>query len=165
MPSRDQWTRQMMGDAYGGVSERSRFSAGDPFLGGIGSLAGKLLKKGAKALAKKVLHLPSTGGGAMQMAQAVGPGMEVGAPAAGYAVQRAIAKRGFPSIPGVTSPRMQVFPAGVLATRGRRRRHMNVGNIKALRRAERRVGGFVKLAHRIVTFHKTHHLKHARRRR
>ena len=164
MPSRDQWTRQMMGDAYGSVSDRSRFSAGDPFLGGLGSLAGKLIKKGAKALAKKVLHIPATGGGAMQLATGVGPGMEIGAPAGGFAVQRAIRQRGFPTIPGVANPRRQVFAAGVVATH-RRRRHMNVGNIKALRRAERRVGGFVKLAHRVVTFHKTHHLKHARRRR
>jgi hypothetical protein len=156
----------MMGDAYGSVSDRSRFSAGDPFLGGILHVAGGLLKKGVKALAKKALHIPTSGGGAMQLAQGVGPGAEIGAPAAGYAVNRAIAKRGFPTIPGVSRPRMQVFPAGVMATRGgRRRRHMNIGNIKALRRAERRVGGFVKLAHRVVTFHKTHHLKHARRRR
>ena|SRR5712691_2564643 len=160
MPSRDQWTRQMMGDAYGAVSARSRFSAGDPFLGGFGNILGKLAKKGAKALAKKVLNLPTTGGGAMQIAQQVGPGAEIGAPAAAYAVRRT-----FPTIPGVSKPRHQVFRAGVVATSGRRRRHMNVGNIKALRRAERRVGGFVKLAHRVVTFHKTHHLKHARRRR
>lgn len=54
--------------------------------------------------------------------------------------------------------RVQVFRAGVAATQGRRRyRRVRVGNIKALRRAMRRVQGFAKLAHQTITF--THHTK------
>ena len=46
-----------------------------------------------------------------------------------------------------------------------RRRRVNPLNIKALRRAERRVTSFVRIASRLVSFHKAKHLKHRKRRR
>jgi hypothetical protein len=45
----------------------------------------------------------------------------------------------------------------------RPRRRTQVINLTALRRAERRVARFTKLAHRMVAFHKTHKLKARRR--
>jgi hypothetical protein len=59
--------------------------------------------------------------------------------------------------------RIQTFPAGVAATR-RRYRRMHVTNVKALRRAMRRVQGFAKIAKNTITFTHAHHLKHRRKR-
>jgi hypothetical protein len=42
---------------------------------------------------------------------------------------------------------------------GGHRHHMNVGNVKALRRSMRRVEGFAKLAHKTMSFVTHHKLK------
>lgn len=73
---------------------------------------------------------------------------------------RRVAPGGFPSLPA--GSRRQVFPAGVGATRAHRRT-MRVTNVKALRRAMRRVQGFAKLAHRTIAFTKRVHMKRHRR--
>lgn len=44
-------------------------------------------------------------------------------------------------------------------------RRMNVTNVKALRRAGRRVDGFVRLAKQLITMHQKHHIKPRKRRR
>jgi hypothetical protein len=60
--------------------------------------------------------------------------------------------------------RIQTFPAGVGATR-RRYRRMRVGNIKALRRAMRRVQSFAKLAKDTISFTSHTRMKKCRRKR
>jgi hypothetical protein len=168
MPSRDQLTRQMAGDAFGSVSDRSRFATGtttgDPFFP-IALIAGQLAKKGLGALARKyaargvnpaqMQRSPVFGGSALPIEENTS-----------Y-IQRAIkgrrvAPRGFPSLPA--GSRRQVFPAGVGATRARRHR-MRVTNVKALRRAMRRVQGFAKLAHKTISFTKRIHMRKRRARR
>ncbi len=55
------------------------------------------------------------------------------------------APRSGPPLPGVIAAGQRLFPGGATGFAPRRRR-MNVGNAKALRRAIRRTDGFVKLA-------------------
>lgn len=170
MPSRDALTRSMMGDPFGGVGGNSRavFALGDP---GLGSFLKKAAGKGVRALASHYgVTLPSRRSPSSLMARpsipaGVGPGAEIGADASGAMVRMGGGLRSRARAVGAPrTARIQTFPASVYATH-RRRRHMNVGNIKALRKAERRLASFVKLAHRIVAFHKTHHLKrHGRKR-
>jgi hypothetical protein len=153
MPSRDQLTRQLMGDPFGSVSERSRFAlAGDP---GFGTTALKLIGK----LGKNLL-----GHRSQDLAMMHTPRQALG----------------FPTLPSVTArgrlvPRGSVTasgrllppgPGGYLLPSGGRLRHhkrMRVTNVKALRRAMRRVQGFAKLAAHTIRFTKRVHMRKARR--
>jgi hypothetical protein len=102
------------------------------------------------------------GGGAQELRMDTGTfGMNLGGPY-GLTTNRTASST---SGRAATSTRggLPVFTNGV--TVRRRHRRMNITNVKALRRAERRVGGFVKLARKFVTFHTSHKLKHHRRRR
>lgn len=47
----------------------------------------------------------------------------------------------------------------------KKRRSMNVCNVRALRRSQRRLEGFVHLAKRLVSFQEHAHLKHPKHRR
>jgi len=55
-------------------------------------------------------------------------------------------------------------PGGTLTWSGRRRRRINVANVPALRRAGRRLSGFVKLAKKMVTLETKARIKKRRRR-
>jgi hypothetical protein len=158
MPSRDQLTRQMAGDPFGSVSERSRFatgSTGDPFLP-IAMIAGSLAKKGLAALGRKLAKK----GMSPDVAMMHTPRSSVGFPSLPQRGSVTARARVLPSLPA--GSRRQVFPAGVGATRAHRRT-MRVTNVKALRRAMRRVQGFAKLAHRTISFTKRVHMKRGRR--
>lgn len=58
---------------------------------------------------------------------------------------------------------MEAAHAGAHGGGGGHRRHMNVGNVHALRRSMRRVEGFAKLAHRTMSFIHHHKLKTRRK--
>lgn len=55
--------------------------------------------------------------------------------------------------------------SGLLSGHGRRHRHMHVTNVKALRRAMRRVQGFAHLAKHTINFTHQVKMKHHRKRR
>lgn len=67
-------------------------------------------------------------------------------------IQRVLRGRGARPPAGLVPPgsRVQVFPAGVAATLRRRRRRMNVCNVRALKRAIRRAKGFEMLARKVI---------------
>ncbi len=157
MPSRDQLTRQMAGDPFGSVSERSRFAmgTGDPFLP-IAMIAGSLAKKGLSALGRKLAKK----GMQPDVAMMHTPRSSVGFPSLPQRGSVTARARVIQSMP--RGSRIQTFPVGVAATRGHRRT-MRVTNVKALRRAMRRVQGFAKLAHRTISF--TTRIKMKRHRR
>jgi hypothetical protein len=150
---------------------------GDPFFGTVlkafGSVAGPLIKKGAGALVKKVLHRgqPPPPGSSMvgqvtslQRSPVFAGGAIPIEENTSY-IQRVLKGRAAPAgmPPG---SRVQVFPAGVAATQGFRRRYrrMHVTNVKALRRAMRRVQGFAKLAKSTISFTTHTRLKRGRKR-
>jgi len=166
MPSRDQLTRQMAGDPFGSVSARSRFATGatgDPFLP-IAMIAGSLAKKGLAALGRKLASKGMQPGMAMQRSPVFG-GSSLPIEENTSYMQRVLRKKSGPSFPGLPpGSRRQVFPAGVGATRAHRHR-MRVTNVKALRRAMRRVQGFAKLAHKTISFTKRVHMRKRRARR
>jgi len=156
--SRDSLTAR--GDPFGSVSRRARFGEGDPFLpAAIAAVQGgiKLFRKikaargvmrGAPASANLMTRSPVFGGSALPVEENV------------QYIRGALArKRGVPS-----GSRMQTFRAGVAATY-RRRHRMRVTNVRALRRAMRRVTGFAKIARQTISFTHRVKMKHHRRRR
>jgi len=98
---------------------------GIPGISGIAGLAGGLIggRRAAPAISR-MAGLQFAGGGP--------PGVRRGA-----------------KIPGIVAAGQRFFPGGETGYMPRRRR-MNVGNVKALRRAMRRQEGFVKLARRAL---------------
>jgi hypothetical protein len=114
---------------------------GDP--GPLGALAGGLVLRGAKPLAKKVGGLI----GKVLRKPATGPA--VGSAATGVLVTRAATQQpppGYRPKPGLRGLLERITPGG--KTGYVRTRRMNPANPKALRRALRRIAGFGKLAQR-----------------
>lgn len=129
---------------------RAYQAKGDPFLGGLISKIGK----GIVGAARGVLGIPSMPGmgkigGAIGGAVKKFPGGGKGA---------AIAAGGLAAgaLGGMVGDRM-------MSGGGRSYRRTNVGNVKALRRAMRRVQGFAKLANSTMSFTRTHRMKKRRR--
>ncbi len=157
--SRDALTAR--GDPFGSVGSRSRFGEGDPFIGGlIAKFAKPLLKKAGGLVGRAILHR----GGAPMSANLMTRSPVFGGSAlpieenVSY-MRRAMARKGLPA-----GSRMQVFRAGVGATY-RRHHRMRVTNVRALRRAMRRVQGFAKLAHQTISFTHRVRMRHHRRKR
>jgi len=130
---------------------------GDPFLGviahalgGAGKLVGRAAGKAikairknpaeARALALDTYYPPTVGRAGSGTGHRALPPM---APAPGSAV---VARGRLIPPPGA---RIQRFPAAVYAT-GRRRRRMNSLNLRALKRALRRVKSFEKIARKVI---------------
>ncbi len=158
--SRDALTAR--GDPFGSVGSRSRFGEGDPFIGGLIAKFGKpLLKKAGGLIGRAILHRGGAPMSANLMTRSpVFAGSALPIEENVSFMRRAMARRGLPS-----GSRMQVFRAGVGATLGRRHHRMRVTNVRALRRAMRRVTGFAKIARQTISFTHRVKMKHHRRRR
>lgn len=132
---------------YYGDYYRGDYYRGDPFLGAIGGLIGGLAKRAIPAIGRAVGLVKKV---APKVAAVIRP---AAAPAAvSVAVTRA-------SLPAQVAKKRLMLPPPGGAGRGpgvddmgvmvmRRGKRMNVTNVRALRRAGRRVRGFLKLARR-----------------
>lgn len=106
--------------------------------GGIFGSIGKFLGKAAKTVAGTALSLTPAGGIAKALIPSLSGGSVVGTP------------RPLIPVPGLTGIGQRLVPGGASGFMlGGGRRRMNVTNVKALRRAGRRVRGFLKLARRL----------------
>lgn len=122
----------------------SYYSAGDYYMAGqLWDTIGSAFESGSMA------ELPSQGTYAQQAARG-----SPTVPGTGYNVPRSWGT----GPGGARSPWYSAYPR-------RRYRRMNPLNVRALRRGMRRVKGFAKIAHSVMSFTKTHKLKHHRRRR
>lgn len=118
---------------------------GDPFLGGLFRKVAGTVKGAVGGFLRGGPVSAITGG----VAGAVGARARLGRPG----IQRLpVSRMKVTRVPGVIGGLQRIVPGGatgleVLDTMGlRKRRRMNVGNAKALRRAIRRMDGFVGLA-------------------
>jgi len=131
------------------VVDRQRLIAaqGDPFLGGLIAGIGKLAFKGIKALVGKIRG-PGTAG---LITQGKAP----------FSVAKSLARVG-PGTAGVAAgiaggflaQEAATFAVDAFGNRIRKRRRMNVTNVKALRRSMRRVQGFACMAEKTIDFTK-----------
>lgn len=139
--------RGVAGDYYGAA-------------GGLGSVLKGIAKKAVPALAKYGKFLPGPLGAVGRVAALAAPFIKTGAKiAAGGAALTAgtvLAQRALtpaPAMPGgamlMPSGMSDYSPAARALGFGRKRRSVNVTNVKALRRALGRVEGFKKLAKRV----------------
>ena len=120
------------GDYYGG-------RRGDPFLGAIGGIVAGLAKRAIPAIGGLIGRAGGT--------KVIGP---VASGIAGTAMTMratAPAPAGMKKVGGVKGVMQRALPGGQSGYY--RSRRMNVTNVKALRRAGRRVKGFLKLARRL----------------
>lgn len=171
--SRDRITRAMQGDAFGSVSERSRFAVGDP---GLFGFLGRGIKKGAGflgAAVKQKLGIPAATKPSTTLAV---KRIASGLPATTGGIQRFGGKVGTPERPAViqiggTKVAFPTDPLGIgaalglgVGAAGRRRRRMNPLNPRALRRSMRRVQSFARFAQRTISFTKRVRMKRRRRR-
>ena len=140
-----------------------------------GPQVGKLVIGGAAVRASTIAAL----GGSAAGFNLAPPDM-LGPTSSGQTERIQAAVRGFLATPGaagtgaqgaMTNAQLQralgvpvTQPTGGLACGGRRRRRLNVTNVAALRRAGRRLSGFVKLAKKMVTLEQKARLKKRRRR-
>lgn len=130
---------------------RAYQAKGDPFLGGLISKIGKGVVGAARGLLG-IPAMPGVGKVAVRAGEMVGkfPGGKKGAAIAGGALAAG-------ALGGMMGDRMSMGGGG------RSYRRQNVGNVKALRRAMRRVQGFAKLANSTMSFTRTHRMKKRRR--
>jgi hypothetical protein len=138
-----------MGDFY-----RGDFRRGDPgFLSAIGGLAKRVfhavLPGGGGAITKTVERLPAPREAVQAVVRAV----------KGHPVLSAAGAAGAIGVGGVLAGRMGAPAAGMRGFHVSRKtghlvknRHMRATNPRALRRALRRVGGFARLARRVMSF-------------
>lgn len=139
--SRDRLTARI-GDAFGSIGSRQRFGEGDPFVPfAIGAIQGGI--KVAQAI-RRARQAPMSANLMTRQAAGSGTGHRAMQPVRG---RLASSSRLVPSLPAAP----------------RRRHRMRVTNVKALRRAMRRVTGFAKIARQTIGF--THRVKMKRRRR
>lgn len=118
------------GDYYQG----DNYAAGGfPLIGAALALGKKLIVPAAKKLITAIVKRPVT--------------TAVAATGTALALRPMAAPPGMIPVPGVRGTLERFFPGG--ETGFFRRRRMNVTNVKALRRAGRRVKGFLKLARRL----------------
>lgn len=123
------------GDYYqaGGYYRGDNYAAGG-FLGGIGKALGKVVR----GVAGTALSLSPIGG----VAKSLIPGLTSGS--------LANTPRPLVPVPGLAGFAERIVPGGASGYMlGGGRRRMNVTNVKALRRAGRRVRGFLKIARRL----------------
>lgn len=124
---------------------------GDPFLGFLGTALGALGRvavRGISSLFSKKASTALVGAGGSKLAQISGIAGQVGlATAAGSLLRAGQGSQGGVFQAGRVSRAIQrILPGGKTGFELVPRRRMNPANIKALRRATRRVAGFHKLA-------------------
>lgn len=123
--------------------------AGDPFLGFVGKGLG-ILGKAALGGIKAQLGIPAN---RPQSADAFTSGAKVGTPQNPAVIQIGGTKVAFPDDPlGFGAA---IGMRGGTGAGGRRGRRMRVTNVRALRRALRRVEGFGRMARRYVKIRRT----------
>jgi len=117
---------------------------GDP---GLFGFLGKIVKTGLGAVSK--LGIPGISGAAGIARGMLGGGIRRVAQTQQYSQQAGPGGRGL-EIPGVAAGFHRAFKGGQTGFYATKRRRMNPGNVKALRRAMRRQDAFVKLARRAL---------------
>lgn len=162
MPSRDQMTRQMAGDPFGSVSPRSRFAVGDPFLALPAIMSGvQALRAASMARAGLVARGAGAGAGGAIVLRG-GPSRPRGPFPLGFPPVASM-RRAITTGLRASGPGGRRLASGFAAPAGGRRRTMRVTNVRALRRAMRRVQGFAKLAARTISFTRKVRMKKRRR--